>query len=97
MARSILFDKWSKEIQKIPGEERDLEFGLTYLRHMIDQGFHVAYAVSEMEGGLVHLKAWENSDEESEDEETQEFSALSWPSDNQIIMFAIWEPMKAIL
>jgi len=42
-------------------EEGELEFGLAYLRHMIDQGLSVAYAVSEAEGGLVHLKAWEKA------------------------------------
>lgn len=62
-------------------EEGPLEFGFAYLEHMIDQGFRVAYAVSERNGGFVYLKAWE-------DEEP------AWPKDNQIVMFATWKPMQ---
>ncbi len=64
-------------------EEGSLEFGLAYLEHMIGQGFYVAYAVSEKDSGYVHLKAWEDEDEEP-----------AWPEDNQIVLFAIWQPMQ---
>lgn len=43
----------------------DLEYGKAYLRHMINQGFHVSFAVwCAKEQALVCLKSWEPGDAE---------------------------------
>ncbi|MGG6293601.1 hypothetical protein ACQ4M4_04170 [Leptolyngbya sp. AN02str] len=79
-------------------EQGALDFGLAYLRQMIDQGLHVAYAVSEAEGGLVHLKVWEkvtaaDEHEPIEGHELADGKEPAWPHDNEIIVFAKWEPV----
>jgi hypothetical protein len=61
-----------------------IEFAVNYLRHMIDQGFHVAYAVSLAEDGVVHLQQWERPQVRK-----------PWPDDTEIVFTAIWRPMRA--
>ncbi len=63
-------------------EEGGIEFALNYLRHMIDQGFRVAYAVSLADGGTVHLQAWESPHEQK-----------PWPDDPEIVITSLWHPM----
>lgn len=60
-----------------------IDFAANYLRHMIDQGFHVAYAVSLAEGGTVHLQAWELPDVQK-----------PWPDDLELVFTAVWCPMS---
>jgi hypothetical protein len=63
-------------------EEGGVEFGLNYLRHMIDQGFRVAYAISLMNGGTVHLQAWESP-----------HHPKPWPDDPEMVVTSTWHPM----
>ncbi len=66
-------------------EKGGLEYGLNYLRHMIDQGFDVAYAVSLAGNGIVHMQAWEDFDE----------GRRAWPDDPEIVFDSTWHPMRA--
>lgn len=63
-------------------EEGGIEFALNYLRHMIDQGFCAAYAVSLANEGTVHLQAWEAPHEQK-----------PWPEDPEIVVTSLWHPM----
>lgn len=60
----------------------DIGMGLNYLRHMINQGFVVAYAVSLSDGGTVHLQAWELPHDQK-----------PWPDDPEIVFTSIWRPI----
>lgn len=62
--------------------EGGIEYALSCLRHMIDQGFRVAYAVSLANGGIVHLQAWESPHEQK-----------PWPDDPEIVVTSVWHPM----
>lgn len=64
-------------------QEGDLDYAVSSLRQMIDQGFHAAFAVSLLGGGLLLLKAWEEPGDE-----------LEWPEDEIIVFRCDWIPMR---
>src|SRR5687768_842233 len=59
-------------------DQGGVDYALNYLRHMIDQGFHVAYAVSLAGDGVVHLQAWESPQRQK-----------PWPDDPEIVVSAV--------
>ena len=60
-----------------------LGYALNYLRHMIDQGLEVAYAVSVTDGGRVYLQNWEPGNHSDPN-----LSKRPWPDDPGIVFQA---------
>jgi hypothetical protein len=66
-----------------PGTYPGVDFAVRYLTNLINEGFHVAYAVSLADGGVIHLQKWERPGVQK-----------PWPDDPELVFTSVWQPMR---
>jgi hypothetical protein len=66
-----------------PGTYPGIDFAIRYLTNMINEGFHVAYAVSLADGGVIYLQKWERPDVRQR-----------WQYDPEIVFTSVWRPQR---